>query len=55
VFGDVNTIRMMLDHGADVNAVDPFGRIALRYAAASDFLPLDAVKRLVEHGANVNA
>jgi ankyrin repeat protein len=55
VFGDVNTIRMMLDHGADVNAVDPFGRTALMYAAASDLLPLDAVKVLVEHGANVNA
>lgn len=55
VLGDVNTIRMMLDHGADVNAVDPLGRTALMYAASSDLLPLDAVKLLVEHGANVNA
>jgi ankyrin repeat protein len=55
VFGDVTTVRMMLDHGADVNAVDPLGRTALMYAASSDLLPLDVVKLLVEHGANVNA
>jgi hypothetical protein len=53
--GDLNAVRLMLDHGADVNAIDPFGRTALMYAAASDLLPLDVVKLLVEHGADVNA
>lgn len=52
---DVNTVRMMLDHGADVNAFDPLGRTPLMYAAASDLLALDVVKLLVERGANVNA
>jgi ankyrin repeat protein len=54
-FADVNTVRMMLDHGADVNSVDPFGRTPLMYAAASDLLPLDVVKLLIERGAGVNA
>jgi ankyrin repeat protein len=55
VFGDVNAVRLMLDHGADVNAVDPTGRTALMYAAISDLLPLDVVKLLIERGADVNA
>jgi hypothetical protein len=45
----------MLDHGANVNGVDPLGRTALMYAAASDLIPLDEVKLLVERGADVNA
>jgi ankyrin repeat protein len=53
-FADLNTVRLMLDHGADVNAVDPFGRTALMYAAASDSLPLDVIKLLVERGAKLN-
>jgi ankyrin repeat protein len=38
VLGDVNSVRLLLDHGADVNAVDPLGRTPLMYAAASDLL-----------------
>ncbi len=53
--GDVNAVRLLLDHGANVNAVDPFGRTPLMYAAASDLLPLDEVKLLIERGADVNA
>src|SRR5262249_18845737 len=53
--GDLRATRLMLDHGADVNAVDPTGRTALMYAAISDLLPLDVVKLLIERGANVNA
>jgi hypothetical protein len=53
--GDVNAVRLMLDHGADVNVVDPLGRTPLMYAAASDLLPLDEVRLLVERGADVNA
>jgi ankyrin repeat protein len=55
VLGDVNAVRQMLDHGADVNAFDPFGRTPLMYAAVSDVLPLDVVKLLIERGAHVNA
>jgi len=53
--GDAGAVRLMLDHGADVNAADPMGRTPLMYAVASDQLPLDEVKILVERGANVNA
>ncbi|HWE50672.1 MAG TPA: ankyrin repeat domain-containing protein [Bryobacteraceae bacterium] len=55
VLGDVSAVRIALDHGADVNAFDPLGRTPLMYAAASDLLPLDVVKLLIERGANVNA
>ena len=53
--GDAKAIRVMLDHGADVNAFDPNGRTALMYAAVSDLLPVDCVKLLLDRGANVNA
>jgi ankyrin repeat protein len=52
---DVNTVRLLLDHGADVNAFDPFGRSPLMYAAVSDLLALDVVKLLIDRGADVNA
>ena len=55
VFGDIKAVRLMLDHGADVNASDPFGRTPLMHAAISDVFPLDVVKLLVERGAEVNA
>ena len=53
--GDANAVRLMLDHGADVNAFDSLGRTPLMYAAASDLLALDVVKLLVERGADINA
>lgn len=55
IAGDLNAVKTMLDHGADVNIVDPLGRTPLMYAAASDNLPLEEVRMLVEHGADVNA
>jgi ankyrin repeat protein len=55
VFGNLKAVRLMVDHGADVNAYDPLGRTPLMYAAISDLLPLDVVKLLVERGAEVNA
>ena len=55
VYGDIKAVRLMIDHGADVNAFDPLGRTPLMYAAVSDLLPLDVVKLLIEHGADVNA
>lgn len=53
--GDVNSVRLMLDHGADANAVDPLGRTPLMYAAVSDVMALDVIKLLIERGADVNA
>jgi ankyrin repeat protein len=53
--GDVNAVRLMLDHGADVNAFDGLGRTPLMYAAASDLLDIEVVKLLIERGADVNA
>jgi ankyrin repeat protein len=55
VFGDVKSVQLMLDHGADARAFDPLGRTALMYAAVADNLPLDVVKLLVAHGADVSA
>ena len=53
--GDVSLVRLALDHGADVNAVDTRGRTPLMYAAISDFAPLEASKLLIARGADVNA
>jgi len=53
--GDVNAVRLMLDHGANVNTAGPFGRTPLMYAAVSYLLPLEEVKLLIERGADVNA
>lgn len=55
MFADASMIRLLLDHGADVNAMDPLGHTALMYAAVSDLLPVETVKLLVEHRADVNA
>ena len=53
--GDAKLVRLLLDHGADVNAVHPVGRTALMFAVLSDFPSLDVVKLLIDRGANVNA
>ena len=52
---DANAIRVLLDHGADVNAFDSTGRTPLMYAAVSDLLPVKCVKLLIDRGANINA
>jgi ankyrin repeat protein len=52
---DAATVAMLLDRGADVNAVDPTGRTPLMYAAVSDLLSLDVVQLLIARGADVNA
>ena len=52
---DVNTVRLLLDRGADVNAFDIAGRTPLMYAAVSDLLPADVVKLLIDRGADINA
>jgi hypothetical protein len=55
MLGDANAVRLTLDHGADVNAVDPLGRTALLLAAASDTLTPEVIRLMIEHGGNVNA
>jgi len=52
---EARSVKILLDHGADVKALDVFGRTPLMYAAMVDTQPLDIVKMLVEHGADVNA
>jgi ankyrin repeat protein len=53
-FADAATVKALLDRGADVNALDPFGHTALVYAAGSDSIPADVVKLLIDRGADVN-
>ena len=56
VFGDAAAVKFTLDHGANVVATrDVEGRTPLMMAANSDRVPLEAVKLLVDHGADVNA
>jgi ankyrin repeat protein len=51
--GDVESVRALVENGADVNAKDLFSNTALIYAAAGGHLGL--VRWLIEHGAQVNA
>jgi ankyrin repeat protein len=42
-------VRILLEHGADVNALGPKGRTALHYAAAAGFVQV--ITLLLDHGA----
>ena len=55
VFSDLDAVKFVIDHGADVNAADADGRTPVMYAANNDRLPVETVKLLIAHGANVNA
>src|SRR5437899_1324783 len=46
---------LLLTQGADPAAKDPQGRTMLMLAAASDAIPIDAVKALLDRGVDVNA
>lgn len=51
--GSDRTVRLFLDHGAEVNAANVFGATALMAAAASG--DRDTVRLLLDRGADVNA
>jgi ankyrin repeat protein len=51
---DPATLKVLLDHGADVNARDGNGRTALMWTAYSDLAPVEVVRMLISHGADVN-
>ena len=55
VFSNYDEIKLMLDHGADVNARDDSGRTPLMFAANCDCQPVNTVQLLIEHGADINA
>lgn len=55
VFGRARDVRLMLDHGADVNVRDEAGRTPLMFAANCDCVPVDTVQLLIDRGADVNA
>ncbi len=51
LYGTADTIRLLVDHGADPNAVDKNDASALLFAAGD----LAKVRLLIDRGANVNA
>ena len=51
--GKVDAIRVLLDHGAQVNQTNPRGQTALMWAVSEK--NADAAKLLISRGANVNA
>ncbi|MBI4823896.1 MAG: ankyrin repeat domain-containing protein [Nitrospirae bacterium] len=51
--GDINKVKSLLQHGADVNAKDNNGNTALMYAAVGGHTEI--VQTLLNKGANVNA
>jgi ankyrin repeat protein len=53
---DARTLKILLDHGANAKFADEgLGFTALMYAAVSEGAPVENVKALIEHGADVNA
>lgn len=50
--GYTNIVKLLLKHGANINAQDQVGATALTYASAGG--REDTVKLLLEHGADVN-
>ena len=50
---NVEIAEFLIQHGADVNGLDPYGRTALGFFASADNAPL--AECLIDHGARVNA
>jgi ankyrin repeat protein len=51
LFADADTVELLLSRGADPNRTGPGGATALMWAAPD----VEKVRRLLNHGANVNA
>jgi ankyrin repeat protein len=52
---DADTVRLMLERGANPNARDSMGRTALRRGFGDGTMKTASVRALLEHGADVNA
>jgi len=52
-YGPVESVRMLVERGAEINAQDGRGHSALMYAAGSDHSDVSVVQLLVEKGADV--
>jgi ankyrin repeat protein len=52
LWGNLEVVRAALDHGCNIEAIDPYGRSALMLAATSG--AIDVVRLLARRGANVN-
>jgi len=54
IMGNVQCVSLLLDHGADANAVDSTGATSLHHAALSEN-GIEIIELLLSHKANVNA
>jgi ankyrin repeat protein len=55
LLGDLESMRVLLEHGADPNRRGSRGTTALMMAAATEFPDPAAVRLLLEHGATIDA
>jgi ankyrin repeat protein len=53
--GSLDTMRVLLGYGADLDAMDLYGRTVLHYACENFGIFPNSVRFLLDHGANVNA
>ena len=51
-YGDLETVKLLIENGADINAKDEDGYTVLMHASFNGYLEI--VKYLIEKGANVN-
>jgi ankyrin repeat protein len=52
--GNLDVIKVLLKHGADIEQMDVYGKSPLHHACESHELQLETVRFLLDHGANVN-